>query len=171
VRYELLLQPLEPGLPWEPERIEPLLQARGVTAPDAAGARTWKLKEGLVELRPLRDGGAIRGLELHVSFSDKTELVREVTVEGSALAKEAGLRLLDPQLSRTVTAADAESVADQFLRTARYAGEMLGVPEAIDASFGAPAPGSSTGMKVIFGIIALVFVALWLLDFLSSRFS
>lgn len=169
MKYELLLQPLESTLPWEPERVEPLLQGRGVKPPDGAGAREWRLKSGYVDLKPLRDGTELRGLEIHVPFSDKTDLVREVTVEASALAKESGLRLLDPQLSRTVTAADAESVADQFLRTARYAGEMLGVSEAIDASFAPPEPGLGGGTKVILGIIGLVFLLILLLDLLASR--
>ena len=78
------------------------------------------------------------------------------------LAQATGTRLFDPQLCRDVGAKDEGLVADQFLRTARYAGEMMGVPEAVGASFAAPDDGLKPGTKVVLGLFA-VGAALWFL--------
>jgi hypothetical protein len=161
VRYELLLQSPAPGAPFEPARVDEVLRGRAVEErPD--GARLWRLKAGEVEVRRLVEGGAELACVLRVPLSDKLDLVRELVVEGSTVAQEAGARLYDPQLSRTLNASDEGLVADQFLRTARYAGEMMGLPEAVGASFAVPDEGLKPGTKVLLGLLA-VGALLWVL--------
>lgn len=163
MRYELLLQPLDAAAPFEAERLDALLAARGAKVVPS-GLRIWNLKPGPVELKPLRDGQAVRGVELHVMLSEKTELISAALSEAATLARDANLRLYDPQLSRTVGATDERLVVDQYLRTAKYAGEMLGVSEALGASYGPPPepltakPGTKALMLVVGGLIALWFL-------------
>jgi hypothetical protein len=162
VRYDLLLQPKEIGAPYDPAPIETLLTARGAAAAGPDGSRVWRLKHGDVEVRPLKENGVVVATELKVTLSDKTELIRELVVEGVALAGEAGVRLVDPSLAKTVSLSDEASIAEQFLRTARYAGEYMGVSTAVIASYGTEDPGMKPGTKVLLGIAAF-FVVIFLL--------
>lgn len=163
MRYELLLQTGKAGVPVDGAKLDAALARRDLRErPD--GVKVWHLKAGDVEVRPLVEGGIAVATELRVPLSDKLDLIREAVVEGAALAAEAELKLYDPQLSRTLSAADDGVVADQFLRTARYAGEMMGVPEAVCASFPPPEEGLKTGTRVILGIIAFVAIAYLLLE-------
>ncbi|WP_232293170.1 hypothetical protein [Stigmatella aurantiaca] len=163
----MLLQTLVPGTPYDGPRVDALLRERGVTArPD--GTRVWHLKAGEVELGELRENGQLVATELRVPLSEKTELVREVVGEALMLAALAEVRLVDPQLGRPVSIQEDGAVADQFLRTARYAGEMLGLPEAVAARYEAPPDGMQAGTKVLLALIAallsLYFVVSFLLD-------
>jgi hypothetical protein len=168
VRYELLLQTMVPGTPYDSARVDVLLSERGAAArPD--GVRIWRLKAGEVEVGTLREGGQIVATELRVPLSDRTELVRELVEEAAALAAAAELRLVDPQLGRTLSANDGGAVADQFLRTARYAGEMLGVPEAVAASYAPPPEGMSSTTKAFLGLGILLLFLYLLVDALLSR--
>lgn len=167
MRYELLLQSGQAGSPYELAKVEAALSARGVVAkPD--GTRIWKLKAGEVEVRGIIEGGVAMGTELRVPLSDKLDLVREAVTRGAELAQEAGVKLYDPQLSRTLSANDDALVADQFLRTAKYAGEMMGVPEAVYASFAPPEEGLKAGTKVLIGLIGLVVLVWVVVDRLFS---
>jgi hypothetical protein len=164
VRYELLLQSLEVGAPYDPAPVEALLAARGLTdAP--GGGKVWRLKAGEIEVRQLVEGGKLLATELRAPLSDKLDLIRELVVEGAALAAEAKVRLFDPQISKTLTASDEGLVADQYLRTAKYAGEMLGVSEAVNASFSGPDAGTlKPGTKVLLGLGAFLLVLYLLAD-------
>jgi hypothetical protein len=62
------------------------------------------------------------------------------------------VRLIDPQLGRALTSNDSGAVADQFLRTARYAGEMMGVSEAVAASYAPPPEVVPRSVKVFVAI-------------------
>lgn len=167
MRYELLLQSGQAGSPYGLAKVEEALCARGVVAkPD--GTRIWKLKAGEVEVRGIVEGGVAMGTELRVPLSDKLDLVREAVTQGAELAQEAGVKLYDPQLSRTLSANDDGLVADQFLRTAKYAGEMMGVPEAVYASFAPPEEGLKAGTKVLIGLIGLVVLVWVVVDRLFS---
>lgn len=159
-----------PGTPYDAERVDALLAERGVvTGPD--GGRTWRLKNGEIDVGTLREGGQVVATELRVVLSDRDELMREVVVEGAELAAQAEVRLVDPQLGRALSARDVEAVAEQYLRTARYAGEMMGLTEAVAASF--PDPSSSIGMKlstkVILGVLGFFFLLYQLSNWLVSQ--
>ena len=67
----------------------------------------------------------------------------------------------DPQLLRRVTTADEAAIEAQYLRTARWAGEMMGLPEAVAASFAPPKEGLSTETKLLLGLGAAG-VVVWL---------
>ena len=150
-----------PGTPYDSARVDALLAERGAAArPD--GVRIWRLKHGDVEVGELREAGQVVATELRVPLSDKMDLVREVVEEGATLAQAAEVRLVDPQLGRQLSANDSGAVADQFLRTARYAGEMMGVSEAVAASYAPPPEGISAGAKVLMGIGAFL-VGLYIL--------
>lgn len=167
MRYELLLQTGQAGTPYDVTKVDAALASRGLTArPD--GTRVWKLKSGEVELRALVEGGVTVATELRMPLSDKTDLVRELVPAAAEVAKEAGVRLYDPQLSRTLTGTEDGLVSDQFLATARYAGEMMGVPEAVYASFSPPQAGMKPGTKVVLGLAGLIFVVWLLVDRLFS---
>jgi hypothetical protein len=137
-----------PGTPYDSARVEALLAEKG-TVVRSDGQRVWRLKNGDVELGELREGGQLIATELRIHLSDRTELVREAVEEGAALAAAAEVRLIDPQLGRQLSANDSGAVADQYLRTARYAGEMMGVSEAVAASYAPPPEGIPAGLKVL----------------------
>jgi hypothetical protein len=142
-----------PGTPYDGARVEALLAERGVQArPD--GRRVWPLKAGEVELGELRENGQLVATELRVPLSEKTDLVREAVGEALMLAALAEVQLVDPQLGRPVSLQDDGTVAEQFLRTARYAGEMLGLPEAVGARYGAPPEGMQAGTQVLLALLA-----------------
>lgn len=165
MQYELLWQSGERDAPYPVEAVDAALASRKVNVrPD--GGRTWILKSAPVDLGTLKEAGTQVATELKLSLSDRDTSVRELVVEASLLAAEAGVIVFDPQLMRTVTEKDADVVAEQYLRTARYAGEMLGLPEAVAASFPAPeeAPLLSPGMKVILLIIGALVLGLWSLE-------
>ncbi|MBL8956284.1 MAG: hypothetical protein JNK82_36260 [Myxococcaceae bacterium] len=152
MRYELLVQPKDVGTPYDPAPVEALLTARGATdQPD--GSKLWRLKAGEVEVRRLNENGVAVATELKVQLTDKTDLIRELVIEGAQLASDAGLKLVDPNLSKTLSANDDGLVADSYFRTARYAGEYLGVSSAVMASWGTSEPeGLKPGTKVLLGI-------------------
>jgi hypothetical protein len=162
VRYELLLQPREVGTPYDPAPVETLLTARGAKdQPD--GSKLWRLKHGEVEVRRVLENGVAVATELKIPLSEKTDLVRELVAEVVQLATEAGIRAVDPALSKTLLANDDGLVADSFFRTSRYAGEYLGVSSAVMASYGSAEPeGIKPGTKVLLGITVFFFVV-WLI--------
>jgi hypothetical protein len=168
VRYELLWQSATPGAPYPLEAVEAALSRREVVAsPD--GQRRWKLARTVVELGAVREGGVQVATELRLMLSDSADPPRELVTEATVLAREAGVTLFDPQLMRALSERDADAVAEQYLRTARWAGEMLGLPEAVAASYPAvESPGMSAGLKVLLIVIGVVLVALWSLDFLLA---
>lgn len=177
MRYELLVQSPEPGTPYDPAPLEALFSQRNVrTRPD--GVRFWVLKNGEVEIGQLKEGGRLIGHELRIPLSGKTELVREAVVEGAALAEQVKAVLFDFQLSNVVTKNDEARVAEQFLRTARYAGEMMGVSEAIDAGFmpsavtDAPAPSGTplNGKTLLVAVAGLIGLYLLVESFLKRTF-
>jgi hypothetical protein len=157
-----------PGTPYDSARVDALLTERGATArPD--GMRVWRLKHGDVEVGELRENGQVVATELRVPLSDKLELIREAVEEGATLAQAAEARLVDPQLGRPLSANESGASADQFLRTARYAGEMMGLSEAVAASYAAQPEGLPAGAKVLIGIVAALLGLYFLVDVLLSR--
>ncbi len=135
---------MTPGTPYEAARVDALLTQKGATArPD--GVRRWSFKHGDVEIGELREGGQVVATELRIALSDRTDLVKEVLAEAVGLASEAGVRLMDPQLGRPLTSQDDAGVVEQYVRTARYAGEVAGFPDALGA--GSSAMESSTTAK------------------------
>ncbi|AKQ64462.1 hypothetical protein A176_001374 [Myxococcus hansupus] len=161
----MLLQTMTPGTPYEAARVDALLSQKGATArPD--GVRRWSFKHGDVEIGELREGGQVVATELRVPLSDRTDLVREVLAEAVKLATEAGARLVDPQLGRPLTTQDDSSVLEQYVRTARYAGEVAGMPDALGAgSYAMESSTTSTGFQLSgrFLLIAIgILVALYL---------
>ncbi|WP_233595520.1 MULTISPECIES: hypothetical protein [Corallococcus] len=158
--YELVLQPMAPGGPYDAARVDALLAARsGAVRPD--GARDWALSQGNVEVTPLRDQGRVMALELRVPLLEHPDLIREVLKEAAALAREAKLRLFDPQLGQVLAASDTERVVAQYARTEQYARTAPrmeitpGLAEAMDAAarYAPKGPGMSLPMKLIlFGV-------------------
>ncbi len=161
MRYELLLQ-AEAGVPYDPSRVDAALATRG--AVEKNGVRTWRLESVEVEVRPLVEGGRLIATELRLPLSAKLDGVRELVVEGCELAAEAGVKLFDPQLAKVLTPADEGLVSDQFLRNARWAGEYLGVSEAVDQSFAPVETGLKPGTKVMLGVIGFIVVLYLLVD-------
>lgn len=135
------------------------------------GDRTWRLKSGVIDVGEVREGGQVVATELRIMLTDRTELIREVVNEAAAIATLADVRLVDPQLSCVVGAMDAERVAEQYGRTARYAGEMTGLSEAIGASFPAPtqSQGFQPGTKVVLGALGLFLLLYFLVSALNSQ--
>ncbi|HZI06498.1 MAG TPA: hypothetical protein VEZ71_20885 [Archangium sp.] len=167
MRYDLLLQSMVPGTPFDSARVEALLEARGAKA-QPSGARTWLLENGEVELHPLREGGQWVATEVRVPLSDRTELIREVVSKGAELAREAEVRFFDPQLGRELNTHEAGAVADQYERTARYAGEMLGLASAMPM----PTPeaeGFQPTTKLVFGAIGFFTLLYLLVDWINAQ--
>ncbi|MFY2560792.1 hypothetical protein ACN469_24520 [Corallococcus terminator] len=133
MRYELLLQTMTPGTPYEAARVDDLLSEKRVTVrPD--GNRLWHFQNGDVEVGVLREGGRVVATELRIPLAERSDLVREVVVEAARLASKAGARLVDPQLGRSLVASDEGMVADQYMRTVRYAGGSSGASETMGSA-------------------------------------
>lgn len=161
VRYELLLQPRDGA--FDAAAVEQALEAKGAhRRPDGV----FRLRVGTTEIECSRlvEAGAAVAMVLGVPLSEKLDPVRALVLEGIALAEALQLRLVDPQLAKDVGLADEGRIADQYLRTAQYAGRYAGVSEAVAASFGPiePEAGLKPGTKALLGIAA-VLAALWLI--------
>jgi hypothetical protein len=169
VRYELLLQPSASDQPFDLKRVEEALAARGVSAPDPVGLRRWTLADGEVEVEAVLEAGQPVALAVKIPLSDKLELLSEGLKAAGGLAEACTLKLVDPQLSRVVGEKDEGAVTEQFQRTARYAGEMVGLPEAVSASFQPEAQGIKPMTKVLFGLGALFLLLYWAVDAIGRR--
>jgi hypothetical protein len=164
MRYELLLQPRSAGEPFHLTRIASLLVERG------AAPHSWGLEAGQVELASVEEAGRQVATEVRIPLGGRVELLREALLRCADVASAADAALVDPQLGRAVTAADVEVVAQQYLRTARYAGEMRGVSEALGASYAPPSPALSGRIKLVLLALAGGLVALYqLVDAVLSR--
>jgi hypothetical protein len=164
VRYDLLLQSLVPGTPFDSDRVEALLEARGAKQLPGGG-RVWLLEEGSVELHPLRENGQWIATEVRVPLLDQTELVREVVRRVGELAKEAEVRFFDPQLGQELSPRSEGVVVDQYQRTARYAAEMGGVASAMPIDRGEDSgfqPTTKMGFAVMGFFALLYFVMRWI---------
>ncbi len=146
-----------PGTPFDSDRVEALLEARGAKQL-AGGGRAWQLDHGAVEFYPLREGGQWVATEVRIPLSDRTELVREVVSEVGELAREAQVRFFDPQLGRELSSRDDAVVVEQYQRTARYAGEMVGVASAMPTGEASEGQGFQPTTK--FGLGLLFFFSL-----------
>lgn len=166
MRYELLLQPPEPQAPYDPAAVDGALEQRGATRrPD--GVRVWRLPAGELEAAVLSEGGRPVATELRIPLSGNLDLPRAALLAAAELAEQVGLRVVDPQLARAVTARDEGAVADQYLRTAQYAGRYAGVSDAVLASFTPEAEGLKPGTKVLLAVLGLAALGWLLLDALS----
>lgn len=158
-----------PGTPFDSARVEALLEARGAKArPD--GGRSWLLEHGSVEFHPLREGGQWVATEVRVPLMDRDDLVREVISRVAELAKEAEVRLVDPQLGRELSAHDEGAVSEQYQRTARYAAEMAGVASAmpIDTT---GTEGFQPTTKFVFGAIGVFTLLYLLVEWINAQLS
>lgn len=163
---------MTPGVPYEEARVDALLAERRVAArPD--GLRIWHLRGGDVEVGVLREGGQVVATELRVPLSDRPDLVREVVVEAAALAAAAGARLVDPQLGRSLSATDDGVVADQYMRTAWYAGHVAGMSGAMGTPTSSAASSEPRGFlpsgRVLFFAIGALFLLYLFVDTLLSN--
>jgi hypothetical protein len=156
-----------PGTPFDSARVEALLEARGAKALPSGG-RTWLLENGAVEVHPLREGGQWVATEVRVPLADRTGLIREVVSKGAELAREAEVRFFDPQLGRELGGHDEGAVADQYERTARYAGEMLGLASAMPIST-TESEGFQPTTKFLFGAIGFFTLLYLLVNWLNTQ--
>lgn len=127
------------------------------------------LSHGELEVEPVLETGQPVALAVKFPLSDKLELLSEGLKAADALARDCALKLVDPQLSRVVGEKDEGAVSEQFQRTARYAGEMVGLPEAVNASFQPEAQGFKPMTKVLFGLGALFLLLYWAVDAIGRR--
>lgn len=167
MRYELLLQPAAPDQPLDLPAVAQALLERGGSL---EGEKTWALKAGAVELGELREGGQPVAVEVKVPLSDKVELLGEALKASAEVAERCNLKLVDPQLGRVVGEKDDGAVSEQFLRTARYAGEMVGLTEAVGASFEPPPSGIQPMTKVLFGLGAIAVLLYWVVNLIGNNF-
>lgn len=157
--YDFLLQPQAHGGVLPLEQVEAALKDKGATQrPD--GAWVWAFPRGDVVGLPLREGGQVIAFELKVPLKDTTELVAAVLRAAAELAEALGLRLLDPQLNRAVKFDAEDAVGDQYLDHARYAGEYLGVSDALGASTLAHRPDESPSptLRILLALIVFAVV-------------
>ena len=154
--YDFLLQPTENGAPLALEPVEAALTGRGATR-RGDGAWLWAFPRGEVVGLPVREGGQVIAFELKVPLKDTTELVASVLRGAAELADALGLRLLDPQLNRAVKFDHEDAVGEAYLRNARYAGEYLGVSDALGATTLAAPPPESSGLGLRIVLALLVF--------------
>lgn len=168
MRYELLLQPSSQKLPFDVKAVEQQIAARGGTS-EGESVRRWVLTSGALALEPVLEAGQPVALALKIPLGDRTELLAEALKAAAEVAQALTLKLVDPQLSRVVNEKDEGAVTEQFQRTARYAGEMLGLPEAVTASFQPEPQGLSPTGKVVLGLIAVAIILYFVVDAIGQR--
>jgi hypothetical protein len=157
--YDFLIQPQAPGAALGLDALEAVLVEQGATRrPD--GAWVWPFARAEVVGLPVREAGQVVAFELKVPLQDTTELIAAVLRAASGVADGQGLRLLDPQLNRAVKFDEEGAVGDSYLRSARYAGEYLGVSAALGATTLAATSGEGTNVAarvllalVVFGVV------------------
>ncbi|MDX2011823.1 MAG: hypothetical protein SFW67_16640 [Myxococcaceae bacterium] len=154
--YDLLLQPEPPGAAFARDVIEAVLRDRGA-ATRGDGALVWKLKAGDVTVLPLRESGAVTGLELKLPFSDRHELLNELLASAVDVARMNGLRVVDPQLGRTVSEVDGGAITDEYLRISRYAGAYFGLGDAIPMAMGPASDDETLSPMAKVVLVVLVF--------------
>jgi hypothetical protein len=160
MHYDLLIQSMTPGVMYDPSLAEATLDSKGaVMQPD--GSRRFRLKHGDIEVRRLIEAGAAVATEVRVPMSDKADLVREAFIEIVGIASTLGLKVVDPQLARSVVLNDESAVADAFMRQADFAGRYSGVSAAVPADFGEMDPAMKPGTKLAIVIIAVA-IALYM---------
>ena len=157
-----------PGTPFDSARVDALLEARGAKALPSGG-RTWQLENGVVELHPLREGGQWVATEVRVPLWDQTDLVREVVIEVSEVAKEAEVRVFDPQLGRALSGRDDGPVAEQYERAARYAGQTLGMVEALPSSTATESEGFQPTTKFVLGVLGFFVLLYLVMDWIGGN--
>lgn len=162
--YDFLLQPAEAGAPLALEPVEAALAERGATR-RGDGAWVWTFPRGEVVGLPMRENAQVIAFELKVPLKDTTELVVSVLRAAAALAEALGVRLLDPQLNRAVKADQEGEVGEAFLRSARYAGEYLGVSDAIGATTLAAPPSESSSLATRIALALIIFAVVLFLTF------
>ena len=155
MKYEFLIQPLTPGVAHTPETVEKLLDDKGATArPD--GVRVLRLKHGDIELGRYREGAVVVGTEVKVQMNDTPDLVCEAFLAVLDLAQAAQMRVVDPQLSRTLSLNDESAVIGAYQRGAEYAGRYAGVSSAVTAAqFGRPESPVSPGTRLALILVAI----------------
>lgn len=157
MNYDLLIQSMTPGVTYDPDPVEKAFEGKGAALqPD--GSRRLRLKHGDVEVRRLVEAGAVVATEVRVPVSDRHDLVREAFIEVTAVAGALGLKVVDPQLARSVVLNDESAVADAFMRTADYAGRYSGVSAAVPQNFGQLEPALKPGTKLAIIIAAAIFI-------------
>lgn len=161
MRYELLLQSALPGTAFEHAVVEAAVDARQATRrPD--GSWVLRLAHGEVELSRWVEAAQVKALVLKVPLSHQLELIRETLHWALDVARETGTAVVDPALMRCLSANDEGALTDAYLQTARYAGQYLGVSEAVIASYGAAEPvGMGTQGKVLLAIAAFLAAVFW----------
>lgn len=161
MHYDLLMQSMTAGVAYDPAATEAAFDAKGaVLLPD--GTRRFRLKGGDVVLRRLVEGGAVVATEVKVPMSDRPDLVRETLIEVVGIAQGLGLKVVDPQLTRSVLLNDEAAIADRFMQNADFAGRYSGVSAAVPANFGDHDPALKPGTRMFLVIGAVAFV-LWLI--------
>ncbi len=165
--YDLLLQPGSPDTPFELAPVEAALTAANLTRrADGVWLLTLKFKE--LEVSVLRENGVALALQCRVPLSDRTEVVEAAVGWALELAGPLGLRVMDPQLNTVLTSVSA-SVSEEFLRQARYAGEYLGVSEAIGATHLArPLEGMNATTRLMLGVVVFIVVTFFTISVVQS---
>ncbi|RKH56620.1 hypothetical protein D7V93_19800 [Corallococcus llansteffanensis] len=176
MRYELVLQAMAPGVPYDLARVEALLAARpGTVRPD--GVHEWNLVRGDVEVVPLRDKGRVVATELRVPLSDQPAFIREVLVEAATLAREANARLFDPQLGQVLGPADTDRVVEQYARTEQYSRTATpmeitpGLAEAMDAAarYTPRGPGMPLTTRLVLFAVGGFALLYFVMKFLTAK--
>jgi hypothetical protein len=161
MHYDLLLQSMTAGVAYDPVPAEAAFDAKGaVLLPD--GTRRFRLKNGDVVVQRLSEAGAVVATEVKVPISDKADLARETLIEVVGIAQGLGLKVVDPQLSRSVQLNDEAALADKFMQNADFAGRYSGVSAAVPANFGDMDPALKPGTR-LFLVIGAVALVLWII--------
>jgi hypothetical protein len=165
--YDLLLQPTSPDKAFDLAPVEAELAAANVPRrPDGVWLLTLKFKD--LELSVLKENGVPIALQCSVPLSDRTEVVEAAVAWAIELARKLELRVMDPQLNTVLTQVGA-SVGEEFLRQARYAGEYLGVSEAIGATHLArPMEGMNATTRLMLGVVVFIVVTFVTISFVQS---
>ncbi|MFN0063462.1 MAG: hypothetical protein ACKVPX_13220 [Myxococcaceae bacterium] len=161
LRYELLLN-RRPGDALSPQAVFAALAVHHpVLGHDAS--RSWQWDKAALPAETVLEEGAPIAVCVAIGLGEEATFVEDVVRCLAQIATEQNLNLFDAQLGDAVTALDGSRVSGRYAEMAKYAGAMMGLPEALPAAFPTPHERFSANTKVLLAAAAVLLVLALLL--------
>ncbi len=157
--YDLLLQPLTQGAAHDSDAAVAAFVAKGATA-RPGGRATLTVGKHEVELGPVREGGVVVATDVRLPLGRDTTFLAPLLALVMEVARASKLRVIDPSQSKELLETDVASLEDAYRRTAEYAGEFLGVGDAL-GRVEIPPPEGITKMGALWLAAAVFLAAAW----------
>jgi hypothetical protein len=158
--YDLLLQPPTQGPAHDSAATLAAFVAKGATA-RADGHHVLTFGRTEVELRPVKEAGLVVATEVKLQLGRETAFIAPLLALVMEVARAQKLRVIDPSQSKELVETDGASLEESYRRTAEYAGEFLGVGDAL-GRMADPVPEGLTRSGAAWLALAVFLAAAWL---------